>query len=408
LKMKPSRCARAPSRPSGPARLRPLCLRKIVRANCSAENSNAGAGDKKDTMSALDALLGTPEPATPTPPKEEEPKPAPPTIKVEEEASVVEKLEAALPPATPQEAAAMWKQLDAEIEALRGMPPSERSRGTAGNGVLAALQKLSDANVTNAFDAATKNSMNVDTIRDMRATMQELKVAGIKDPEALGTPSTRNEATFLVASFLGTAVPATIAGYVLPGDWGFFVPYLLGGVMIVILTIGSTSPGLLQFAIDRVNLVNPDFKERALRHEAGHFLTAYLLGVPVTGYSLAIGETHTDLLAARIGRPIFQGRLNVDELSALSVIAMAGVAAEGLHYEDCQGQTADLVDLQQLLNRAEEPVDNQSQLNITRWATMQAAKMIRTHRREYTALMAAMSEGKDVGECIRAIEDATN
>merc|ERR1711966_335750 len=287
----------------------------------------------------------------------------------EEEASVVEKLEAALPPATPQEAAAMWKQLDAEIEALRGMPPSERSRGTAGNGVLAALQKLSDANVTNAFDAATKNSMNVDTIRDMRATM---------------------------------------AGYVLPGDWGFFVPYLLGGVMIVILTIGSTSPGLLQFAIDRVNLVNPDFKERALRHEAGHFLTAYLLGVPVTGYSLAIGETHTDLLAARIGRPIFQGRLNVDELSALSVIAMAGVAAEGLHYEDCQGQTADLVDLQQLLNRAEEPVDNQSQLNVTRWATMQAAKMIRTHRREYTALMAAMSEGKDVGECIRAIEDATN
>ena len=87
---------------------------------------------------------------------------------------------------------------------------------------------------------------------------------------------------------------------------------------------------------------------------------------------------------------------------------MAGVAAEGLHYEDCQGQTADLVDLQQLLNRAEEPVDNQSQLNITRWATMQGAKMIRTHRREYTALMAAMSEGKDVGECIRAIEDATN
>merc|ERR1719440_1887798 len=139
LTMKPSRCAR-PLRPSGPARLRPLCLRKIVRANCSAENSNAGAGDKKDTMSALDALLGTPEPAT------------------------------------PQEAAAMWKQLDAEIEALRGMPPSERSRGTAGNGVLAALQKLSDANVTNAFDAATKNSMNVDTIRDMRATMQELKV----------------------------------------------------------------------------------------------------------------------------------------------------------------------------------------------------------------------------------------
>ena len=35
--------------------------------------------------------------------------------------------------------------------------------------------------------------------------------------------------------------------------------------------------------------VFPDFKERALRHEAAHFLCGYLLGIPITNYSLMIG-----------------------------------------------------------------------------------------------------------------------
>ena len=34
------------------------------------------------------------------------------------------------------------------------------------------------------------------------------------------------------------------------GMQGFFVPYLVGGISIVVLAIGSTSPGILQFAID--------------------------------------------------------------------------------------------------------------------------------------------------------------
>lgn len=364
-----------------------------------AQPVRASAGDDK-TLSALDALLGG---------DVKEPAPSEPITESSVGPGAVEQLERLVQPiaVSEEEAAALWKGLQVAVSDLQALPPSQRSLPGAGEEILTALQRLSEGGVATAFDAATATSLASKEIRDLRASLQDLKVGGIKQPDALGTASTRNEATFLVATFLGCAVPATIAGYVLPGDWGFFVPYLVGGIPIVVLAIGSTAPGLLQFAIDRVNLVNPDYKQRALRHEAGHFLCSYLLGVPVTGYSLAIGATHTDLLAQKLGRPVFQGRLNMEELQALAIISMAGVAAEGLHYEDVQGQTADLVDLQTILNRAQDPVSKEQQLSITRWATLNAAKLIRSNRSEYAALMDAMDRGCSVVDCIKAIEKAS-
>lgn len=353
-------------------------------------------------MDSLDAMLGGID-AGEAQAEEREAREAP-----EPTPDVIASLEAQLPvEATPERKAAAWAKLDGEVRGLRALPPSERRDPAAGAGVLAALEDARDAGVARAFNSATE-TLKVESVKDMRATMNDLKVSGgIRDPEAIGTPSTRNEATFLVAVFAGTAVPATVAGYVLPGDFAFFVPYLLGGVVLVVLAVGSTAPGLLQWGIDRVNLVNPDYKDRALKHEAGHFLLAYLLGVPVTSYSLAIGEVRTEMLAARIGRPVFQGRLDIaSELAPLSVVAMAGVAAEAQAYEDVMGQTADLTDLQLLLNRASEPVSQNEQLLVTRWAVKQAAQLLRRHRKEHAALIEAMREGKDVSGCMQAIEAA--
>ena len=53
---------------------------------------------------------------------------------------------------------------------------------------------------------------------------------------------------------------------------GFFVPYLTGSIVIVVLAVGSTAPGLLQAVIGLFAQVFPDYRERVLRHEAAHFL----------------------------------------------------------------------------------------------------------------------------------------
>lgn len=67
------------------------------------------------------------------------------------------------------------------------------------------------------------------------------------------------------------SVLAVILGQ-LPGDWGFFSSYLTGGVVLGVLAVGSTAPGLLQGIIDKFSQLWPDYRERVVGHEAAHLL----------------------------------------------------------------------------------------------------------------------------------------
>lgn len=77
------------------------------------------------------------------------------------------------------------------------------------------------------------------------------------------------------------------------------MPYLTGAVVLVVLAVGSTAPGLLAFVIGRFAQVFPDYRERVLRHEAAHFLVSIVCdGNHVIGkmaqllscYAFAIGS----------------------------------------------------------------------------------------------------------------------
>jgi hypothetical protein len=55
--------------------------------------------------------------------------------------------------------------------------------------------------------------------------------------------------TSLVLNHLLPAGVCSVAAVVLgqlPGDWGFFGAYLTGGIVLGVLAVGSTAPGLLQ------------------------------------------------------------------------------------------------------------------------------------------------------------------
>lgn len=71
-----------------------------------------------------------------------------------------------------------------------------------------------------------------------------------------------------------------------------------------------------------------------------------MLGLPILGYSLDIGKEHTNLIDQRLEKLIYSGQLDAKELDRLAVVAMAGLAAEGLEYDKVVGQSADLFSLQ--------------------------------------------------------------
>ena len=221
--------------------------------------------------------------------------------------------------------ASLWAGLDDVAAARAKAPPSEKL--AYGEDVKAALAALSAENAIPKFGSARADG----SLTRRNIMLGELRQVGIKDPEKVAVPSVRNDAAFLATTVLGSSAAAVLVGQ-LPGDWGGFGAYLVGGIPIVVLAVvrrgegrvawraelrcsprphlspplpplqGSTAPQLLTWATDKFSRVFPDYRERVRRHEAAHFLVSYLLGLPVAGYSLDIGSSHTDVAEAEEGR----------------------------------------------------------------------------------------------------------
>ncbi|KAJ1398612.1 Peptidase M41-like [Sesbania bispinosa] len=264
------------------------------------------------------------------------------------------------------------------------------------NSVKEALDELSEVGWAKKWSSQPYVSRRTTSLR-------ELTSLGIKNAENLAIPSVRNDAAFLFTVVGTTGFLGVLAGQ-LPGDWGFFTPYLIGSISLVVLAVGSISPGLLQAAISSFSTVFPDYQERIARHEAAHFLIAYLLGVPILGYSLDIGKEHVNLIDERLEKLIYSGQLDAKELDKLAVVSMAGLAAEGLTYDKVVGQSADLFTLQRFLNRTKPPLSKDQQQNLTRWAVLFAATLLKNNKVIHEALMASMAKKASVVECIQTIE----
>ena len=230
---------------------------------------------------------------------------------------------------------------------------------------------------------------------------------GLTDVDAkIGTPNNDADFNFIVTVTVTTSLLAVIIGVTLPGDWGAFGSYLMGGVSLVVLAVGSTAPGLLKVGVDTVSRLNPEYMERIVKHEAAHFLIAYLSGIPVSSYSLGLMEMHVELLEAKIEKKLVgkAGVITTEEMEALAVVAMSGVAAEAKYFEKVAGQEADLFLLQKAMNKTEPKLGAQKEQSVTRWAVYKAARIITDNEKSYERLCQAMKEGKSVAECVKAIE----
>jgi len=175
-------------------------------------------------------------------------------------------------------------------------------------------------------------------------------------------------------------------------------------------------------------LVMPSLSDKITRHEAGHFLVAYLLGCPVEGCVLnawaALQDARFRLRRTTLsaGTSFFDPDLSEQingikpllrsSIDRFSIIVMAGISAEAIHFGQADGGASDETSLITFLSQIQpsspgttnwtsEAIRNQA-----RWAALQSVLILKYYEKSYDALVDALKRGGDLGECIYAIENA--
>ncbi|NEO50986.1 MAG: ATP-dependent Zn protease [Moorea sp. SIO4A3] len=184
------------------------------------------------------------------------------------------------------------------------------------------------------------------------------------------------------------------------------------GVLSLVTLDGFSFQGKgLTLLLDVLASTNPEHRGRIIRHEAGHFLVAYLLGIPITGYTLSAWEAlkqgqlgnggvtfDTEALSAKASN-LREMRLTLDRFCT---VWMAGIAAETIVYENVEGGAEDCDKLRDALEGLGFSASEYSVK--ARWAERQATSMITEHWESYEALVAAMEKRASVAECYEVIQ----
>jgi hypothetical protein len=191
---------------------------------------------------------------------------------------------------------------------------------------------------------------------------------------------------------LPTAVPAAITLGVL--------------VLAAIDTFGFNSLGS-RLLLDGFSQFSPAHRQRVIHHEAGHFLTAQLLDVPVAGYTLTAWEAfrqgHSGQGGVRVETLDFGETITASELERYCTIWMAGGVAESLVYNNVEGGADDLKTLRSVLHQLEI----KDALLKERLAGRRAQQLLQTHWETYKALVTAMEQRAPVAECCQLIAQQT-
>ncbi|MFM6059072.1 MAG: ATP-dependent Zn protease [Microcystis aeruginosa] len=183
---------------------------------------------------------------------------------------------------------------------------------------------------------------------------------------------------------------------------------LLGLVTVDTLTFNNRGVTLLLDALSPSK-----HRQRVIHHEAGHFLTAYILGIPIASYSLTAWEAFRQGQEGVGGvqfelADLEQKVKNFTDFPAflerISTVWMAGIAAETLVYGKAAGGESDRFYLQSALKLAGVPENNYAQKE--RWSLLQAKTLLEKQQTAYQALVIAMEKRDSVEECCRVISES--
>jgi hypothetical protein len=156
--------------------------------------------------------------------------------------------------------------------------------------------------------------------------------------------------------------------------------------------------------LDTIAGTSSEYRQRILHHEAGHFLVAYLLDIPISGYTLSAWESIRQGRAAQGGVTFAPPppEISAELLQKYCTVWMAGIAAEKSLYDRAEGGDEDrqkLCGVLFLAGKQQQEIVNQENL-----ATLQAKSLIQNHRTAYQSLVTAMSARQSVIDCCKEID----
>lgn len=210
----------------------------------------------------------------------------------------------------------------------------------------------------------------------------------------------------------GCTVGGIAALALLPENTGATICYFLALIPILWLGVGSTVPAAIAGLIVLIRGQDDggvDPKERICRHEAAHFLTGYLCGLPVANYATA-GDSDIprvefhyssdqNAVATAASR-----ELTMDEVNALTVVALSGAVAEAMAYDKAKGGNADLIELQSIFQKSEQFLGAAKQQDMTRWGALTAYRLLSANKAKLDKLSAAFSQKKSIADCVAIVE----
>ena len=172
--------------------------------------------------------------------------------------------------------------------------------------------------------------------------------------------------------------------------------------------------GVSALAFDTVaQSTSKEYVTRLRRHEAAHFLTAYLIGILPKGYTLSSLDAFKTYGALNIQagcafcdgefqREVQKGKITSTSLGRFACVAMAGICMEYILFGFAEGGMSDVQQLDGLL-RALAFSQKKSDSEV-RWAVLNTTALLRRHVGVTEKLADAMARGASVGECITLIE----
>ena len=199
----------------------------------------------------------------------------------------------------------------------------------------------------------------------------------------------------------------TISSLVLPLlEVSSTIPIAIIFAIVVITTVDGLffNSIVATLIIDAIASRSPTYRQRILHHEAGHFLVAHLLDIPITGYTLSAWESLQAGQSALGGTSFAPppAEISAQLLQNYCTVWMAGIAAENSIYDRAEGGSDDRQKLRGVLflsGKQQQEIVTQENL-----ATLRAKTLIQNHWEAYQALVIAMGDKTAVAQCCQEID----